>query len=589
MSREKPFSYLHLLLLLLPVASLSMALVLPHAVHAPAPPAYSFIRTDLNVIENEVRGMKGFYEQLYRLEKKEISIQADGFSGKLRMALHQRFGARGRGLVFPYSVANTTSPPDIRSYSNASWLARRNIYTEGPLPSGLSGITMRTTQNFNLNLSITGNDRGIDYEFDQVTLFSEKGPQNFEISAFVKETPSIQPIAVTRSPESHIVQSGESLTIIAAKFGCTVRNLQEWNQLADETIYTGQRLAIKSAASAVAVPVSATRGRRYPFFDNRYSHYSSSVVLDYPVNAIALQGERSSPQQVQSMIYGLVLENTRNTGVLYHTIGVNGAKYEHFNASKLFIEQISELTPDLIIISLGTNEAMIGGFSPGSLYRQVDQFIASLERNMPHASILITTPPDTYLAKKYVNPNGTRAKDLLFNYSMNNDLACWNLFDIMGGEGAIDLWYRNGLAQNDRVHFTWKGYGLQGDLLFEALMNGYGAFQSYRPHRVVTGPLYLQPTRTPSLSYRTVPVFFPGFSRGVHPGREKEKPAGQLCGPVFAVFLLQIQRLLLFSDHLFHADRLLHRAVAAPKRRQGQAKAPAAPEYGRQPGPAGLF
>jgi LysM repeat protein len=297
----------------------------------------------------------------------------------------------------------------------------------------------------------------------------------------VKENEATQQMVVNRSPDSHVVEVGETLTTIADKYACTVKDLQKWNELEGEVIYAGQNLSIQSEAAPV-VPVSAGPIRRYPFIDNRYSHYSSRVVLDYPVNSISLEGQRSQPEQVQSMLYGMVLENTRSKGILYHTIGVNGAQYEHFNASSHFIEQLSELTPDLIIVSLGTNETISGGFSPEAFYRQVDELIVSLEKNMPHASILITTPPDTYLARRYVNPNGSRAKDLLFNYSMNNDLACWNLYDIMGGEGAMDLWYKNGLAQNDRIHFTGKGYGLQGDLLFEALMNGYGAFQSYRPH-----------------------------------------------------------------------------------------------------------
>lgn len=491
----KKYLSLRLLFLLLPVAGLTMALMLPDKDTQPVATQYSFIRTDLNVIDNNIRGLKGFYEQLQRLEKDEINavrivhigdshIQADGFSGKVRLSMHQRFGARGRGLVFPYQVAKTTSPPDIRSYSSNSWLARRNIYAGGPLPIGLSGITMRTaSQNFSLKLSVTGNDRGIDYSFDRVTLFSEKGPQNLQINAFVKDNATLsQKTAEPVYTKIHVVEEGEILSLIAANHRCTVEQIQAWNGLEDETIYAKQKLKIQTNSGTVPVPTAnGSRMRDFPVRDNRYSHYSSTIQLDYPVNSISLRGQRTSPQQSQSMIYGMVLENTNNSGVLYHMAGVNGAKYESFNASRNFIEQVSELTPDLIIISLGTNEAIGGGFSPGSFYRQLDQLIVSLEQNMPYASILITTLPDTYLARKYKNPNGTRAKDLLYNYSLNNDLACWNLFDIMGGEGAMEHWYRNGLAQNDRIHFTWKGYGLQGDLLFEALMNGYGAFQSYRP------------------------------------------------------------------------------------------------------------
>jgi len=33
----------------------------------------------------------------------------------------------------------------------------------------------------------------------------------------------------------------------------------------------------------------------------------------------------------------------------------------------------------------------------------------------------------------------------------------------------MDTWYKNGLAQKDRVHFTAKGYQLVGDLFYQAL------------------------------------------------------------------------------------------------------------------------
>jgi hypothetical protein len=43
----------------------------------------------------------------------------------------------------------------------------------------------------------------------------------------------------------------------------------------------------------------------------------------------------------------------------------------------------------------------------------------------------------------------------------------------MGGYGAMGKWYAMKLSARDRVHYTGKGYQIQGDLFYNALMAGY--------------------------------------------------------------------------------------------------------------------
>jgi hypothetical protein len=52
-------------------------------------------------------------------------------------------------------------------------------------------------------------------------------------------------------------------------------------------------------------------------------------------------------------------------------------------------------------------------------------------------------------------------------------LAYWDFSAVQGGYGSIKDWRAAGLAQADFVHFTTKGYDLQGLLLFLALQDGY--------------------------------------------------------------------------------------------------------------------
>src|SRR5690606_17067690 len=67
--------------------------------------------------------------------------------------------------------------------------------------------------------------------------------------------------------------------------------------------------------------------------DNR-----SRVMWDKKVNAINIQSVKTNAGQSRAIIYGAVLENSAS-GVLYHTVGVNGAKYKHYNEADRFAKQ----------------------------------------------------------------------------------------------------------------------------------------------------------------------------------------------------------------------------------------------------------
>jgi lysophospholipase L1-like esterase len=64
--------------------------------------------------------------------------------------------------------------------------------------------------------------------------------------------------------------------------------------------------------------------------------------------------------------------------------------------------------------------------------------------------------------------------------AISEGVAVWDLFEIMGGLGSAKIWEEHGLAQRDKVHFTFKGYRLLGDMLFEALLTDYQLYLKRR-------------------------------------------------------------------------------------------------------------
>ncbi|MBU1821238.1 MAG: LysM peptidoglycan-binding domain-containing protein, partial [Bacteroidetes bacterium] len=64
-----------------------------------------------------------------------------------------------------------------------------------------------------------------------------------------KKAPKAQ--AVTK-PSVHVVRRGENLTILASRYGVSVSDLKEWNDLASGKIMLGQKLQVSGTGKAVS-------------------------------------------------------------------------------------------------------------------------------------------------------------------------------------------------------------------------------------------------------------------------------------------------------------------------------------------------
>ncbi|MFT4031886.1 MAG: GDSL-type esterase/lipase family protein [Siphonobacter sp.] len=188
-----------------------------------------------------------------------------------------------------------------------------------------------------------------------------------------------------------------------------------------------------------------------------------------------LEPYRRNDQQNHATLFGFSLENGQ-PGVLYHTVGINGAQYSHYNRADYFAEQTAGLTPQLIIISLGTNEAHNSRLTMTEFYEHIGNLVQSLQQNNPQAVLLLTTPADSYKGRV---PN-TKLADIrqtILNYADDHHLPCWDLYGITGS--AVN-WRKKGLLLSDGVHYSRQGYELQGNLLYQALIRTYNHYVSAR-------------------------------------------------------------------------------------------------------------
>ena len=198
----------------------------------------------------------------------------------------------------------------------------------------------------------------------------------------------------------------------------------------------------------------------------------SLYYLKKDYKQFTLKFSKSDSLQNKFTIYGISLEND-DSGIVYHSIGVNGASFPSFLKCQLFEKQLAALKPDLVVISLGTNDAYTTNFKPEFYRNNYQLLINKIKNAAPESAILNTVANDSYLFKKYPNQNTILAENVIYEVAKKNNCGVWDFFKIMGGLNSSSLWRQENLMVNDLIHFNLQGYLLKGDLFFNAIIKSY--------------------------------------------------------------------------------------------------------------------
>ena len=185
-------------------------------------------------------------------------------------------------------------------------------------------------------------------------------------------------------------------------------------------------------------------------------------------------------------------------GIWFNFIARNGATNQTL-VTDAYMNQFAQKHPDLIILSLGTNEAHGMGYREAQHRKELTVFLGKLKSNCPDAVVLMTTPPGDYLTFSYVNyrrtsrsnqkvrqvrrskkPNPMSAKcaACIVQMGHENQIPVWDMYSICGGaEIAQRNWVAGHYMRPDKIHFMPEGYTVQGRILAEALVNSLAQFK----------------------------------------------------------------------------------------------------------------
>ncbi len=225
-----------------------------------------------------------------------------------------------------------------------------------------------------------------------------------------------------------------------------------------------------------------SNGHNIAFVDTKTPD-GTAVILDEKLTSVQITITAPGAN-----IYGIELLNN-TAGVVYSAIGNNGATFASYTQIPDMGRGVATLHPDLVILALGTNEAF-GKMSDATFYNTIRALINEIKQYNPHAEFLLVTPSEcqrsvystvrtgrrkrrrTRRIRNFaVNTNVARMAEVIRKYGIENDIPVYDFYKVAGGSGASDHWAKNRLLSGDRIHRTWSGYRLEGDLLYDALVH----------------------------------------------------------------------------------------------------------------------
>lgn len=165
---------------------------------------------------------------------------------------------------------------------------------------------------------------------------------------------------------------------------------------------------------------------------------------------------------------GFVFDNEASP-LLFHAAGLNGADVNVHLRNTFLQTTLQHLKPNIVIISLGTNDAYALHFDPQRFASSLSALARTIRSANPKTYIILTTPGDHLFRRNEENPRLADACEAIRNLAIDLHMGLWDFNRIMGGDGSVHSWYNNGLMAEDRLHFSAVGYELQGKLLGEAL------------------------------------------------------------------------------------------------------------------------
>ncbi|MDV3927169.1 peptidoglycan-binding protein [Elizabethkingia anophelis] len=382
-------------------------------------------------------------------------IQAGWIPEVLRQRFTEKYGYAGRGLVFPYAVANSNGPLDITSVSNQAWQTFRLVYDQDVFSQmGALGFVMGNNKDSFIEIGFNNpND-----SFDEVRILNDKQMAGESFTIYETNAPLNSYIAKRKTIVSYTVQQGETFPELAAKFNTTTTRLAQLN---------GN--GIKFPQPGQVIKVEQTEPDFNPDFEQKLTiagqgkYTEGGTVFNYPKATRNLLMRTNASKG--NILYGFqFLKKNATSGIVFNSVGVNGATYADFLKYPLQLEELKQVNPDVVMISLGTNESL-STITKEEFQKSAQDLIQAFRKDNPTLPILLISPTDNKLKGDRIQEIVSWIKEI----STQNNTAFLNMYEATGGKGYFVKSLARKEANGDGVHFLKPGYTQQAEMIWKAL------------------------------------------------------------------------------------------------------------------------
>lgn len=192
-------------------------------------------------------------------------------------------------------------------------------------------------------------------------------------------------------------------------------------------------------------------------------------------NEIAFYLQKTDTAQKEFEIYGISIENPEDRGVLFHSVGINGAGYYSLLRENLLEEQLHYVSPDAVVLDVGANDFYRGGINKPEMMGNLKKMVDLLRKYKPDLPIILSCSQDIYRGG-YSLSDCAVFSDIIAEFSKENGTAFYDWYWIAGGHYSMLKWNGSMLSNRDLVHLSGQGYKLKGQLIAEAYENTYNWF-----------------------------------------------------------------------------------------------------------------
>ncbi len=399
------------------------------------------------------REMDHFYAALNQAGSRPVRIayygdsfiEGDIFTADLRELLQQRYGGQGVGWVDITHIASGFRQT-VRTNSSG-WASHHNNEAKGynPQLAGVNGHYFVPSYTGHLTLTCQKKVYGDHLGSVRVATVYYSAGSNLNMTVSINgEDPQVvhgggvMPANPVSTYET-IYQTVDSVTAE----GDTLQVVREVQVKREPQISEGSQSS-----------VGGVLAERFTGHINSFSLTASGSGRFY---GVALEGAQ-----------GVTVDNFSSRG---------SAGYFLASIPEETMRQFAQVRPyDLIVIHYGLNVANAKQSNYSGFNNQMSKAIRKLKACYPNASILVVSISDRDQrgsdGQMHTMKGVTELRDYQRKLANDERVAFWNLYDAMGGDGAMARMKENKQANLDYTHINFAGGKHVAKILFDVLMNG---------------------------------------------------------------------------------------------------------------------